>query len=779
MWKAIISGLENRKLDESLIKEIEEYALKEPWTDLAVQQQPPFDKISVDLQTFFSAVIQPLVASRSDSLKIMDFIVVLGLLLPALDPMQFTTEYLESLLMPILDESQDAQIRASVCRTLSTLTHLQIDPQTHPEHHQKLLFSITRLVEACGRRTADLKSIDSRIAASAIVRTTNKVFCKALYNVKRLKHQSNTLSLDHIVYEFGMSQPLQFYAILDHLCYNPANRLQAFMLLKTFLILEDAPTFFLIDASLFDNIINSCLVDTEAAVFLTALSILAIMLPIVSTKCCPYYQKLLTIFLRAVLWEVYCPLMGDEPQSVTLEASHVLNSVSMGVIQRTIDNYFTMVYAMFPCSTLEYLRHLMKSPVLNISAIVKARSDASVLPAVVDPLQERRSQIAESSDVDEDYVVCERLKALIARHRIHMQVLYCSPEDEIKKPWFATKEASEIMIESMEMRVDLDAPRFDGNEESQEDDSLDAVTRQVLHLDSILNSQAANLSQSPTKTGSEHLQLVHYYLILNDCFFKECMRQYHVMYIRKIRKQAMENAVRYSSVENMSLRLKVKGNELNLVKQLVARQRNEFALVKDRYRKSEDELFKRLREVKDESRKLAEDLSGLTQRCNEFEQEKKKVGYELQLANKKLLFAEANAVIAKQDSEHLRQLEMLISDYEAKLLLLQTSDHNVNEKDSSYQNLQSQNYTLKTLLQSADSEIEALRQNALACNRNAGQLETQAREIDALKTAIKEKDAKIEHLRNVWVAQVKTQKESYEGLRKLNLHLQVCEFLWD
>lgn len=113
--------------------------------------------------------------------------------------------------------------------------------------------------------------------------------------------------IEEIIFEFGLLQPLIFYDLLNEMAIDTSTRLESFLLLKSFIVISGAPTYYLIDSILFNSVVHSAMIDTELAVFTTALSILTILLPIVAFKACPLINQLMYIIFRAVQWEINYP----------------------------------------------------------------------------------------------------------------------------------------------------------------------------------------------------------------------------------------------------------------------------------------------------------------------------------------------------------------------------------------------------------------------------------------------------------------------------------------
>ena len=173
--------------------------------------------------------------------------------------------------------------------------------------------------------------------------------------------------LEFVLFSFGMGKPLLFYELLNEMAVDSTTRLHSLMLLKSFLILENAPTYYLIDSELYKTVITLALIDTDASIFLTAITILTILLPIVATKAVAHLDQLVDILLSGIDWELSYPtlLAQHSPKRDTGSSTPTIDDIlswhSVNAVTNCINQYFTVLYGMFPCNVLEALGHFLKS----------------------------------------------------------------------------------------------------------------------------------------------------------------------------------------------------------------------------------------------------------------------------------------------------------------------------------------------------------------------------------------------------------------------------------
>ena len=110
--------------------------------------------------------------------------------------------------------------------------------------------------------------------------------------------------LENAIFCFGMANPLVFYDLLNKKALTPATRLSAFLLLKSFIVLEDSPVYYLAESSLHETIFKSALYDTEACTKLTSASLLTIVLPILNKRSLPLLGSALKIIIDLIRWGI-------------------------------------------------------------------------------------------------------------------------------------------------------------------------------------------------------------------------------------------------------------------------------------------------------------------------------------------------------------------------------------------------------------------------------------------------------------------------------------------
>jgi hypothetical protein len=126
---------------------------------------------------------------------------------------------------------------------------------------------------------------------------------------------------------------------------------------------------------------------------------------------------------------------------------------------------------------------------------------------------------------------------------------------ERESPWFMNKEASEIAIKCFSMRKKEIIQDFQWK--TGEPTTLADVAQTIVDLNRFLYGPLYQ-THIPEDNSYQKQYLdpaailkVFYVILINECFFKECMRQYHVMNIRESRKLEISSQFQLSRIENM------------------------------------------------------------------------------------------------------------------------------------------------------------------------------------------------------------------------------------
>ncbi|KAL2912830.1 hypothetical protein HK105_207717 [Polyrhizophydium stewartii] len=563
--------------------------------------------------------------------------------------------------------------------------------------------------------------------------------------------QSRTLPvLERVLFDFGMDQPHVFYALLNELALSPATRLRALMLLKTFLVLEGAPTYYLIEAPLLETVMGASLVDTDAATLLTAVAILTVMLPIMSARAVPRIDGLIQVLVRMMQWELTFPAvlrMLDEaeaalalreqgaaggapaaikgaelsagaqlplPLPLPATAKAALAVFTVDAARRVIDNLYTVVYGMFPANVIGRLQQILApgSTLLERMLAQTRDADRPRLAAVADPLAPLRRRAYDEVEMDEDERIKARITRLARDHRLHPDIITTTVARELQEPWFVRLEASEVMVRCMGLRADSHATPVapppmpmppptsaDPAGSDPAEENLRACIRQVALMDRTLHAHMADwrgpLASRPDgdsdaseaadavpagpaassvlgRDGAELLRL-HYFVLMNESFFKECMRQYHMMHIRQLRKMVYDKGFQEASVQNLHIRFKHQTLELTATRKAVGQMRRDEARMVDIHRKTKHEVERSNKEARHAVRQMQEQMQALQDASERLAAEREELVRRVAECERVISAQESLLLLARQEREKLREYEAAVPELQARVLAEQSA----------------------------------------------------------------------------------------------------------
>jgi hypothetical protein len=480
-WKQIYA-----KLDNFSDAELESWASKNLWNDADSKHE----RIAQDLQ----------------QVNTPDLLRILSCLAPSLHPVKLLRNYFSLLTSVLLDrnESLDRIAQSTKIATLALKTEDE-SLTGDIKAFAKQFFGC--LVHESGIRWSTFEGITGHPKADQIALDPSRI-----------------PRLEFVLFSFGMARPLIFYALLNDLAKEPETRLQALMLLKTFLILEGAPTYYLIDSELYKTVIISALCDTETSLFLTSVTILTIILPIVATKAVVHLDELISILILSLKFELsFRSMIAKISSSIGNHGKNIndiLRHHSINYTRFCVNQFFTVVYGMFPCNVLHTLSVILKGQSWKTTI-----HQSSLIP-VHDPFKEWRID-----DQDGGNALSVRIKELIASHRCHLNVLCSDISQERDNPWFMNKESSEIMITCFDLECSdsFSAERMEKRERFIGDiaDHILSLNRQLYGDLYRTESTTLPVIDRNSEKDSVALLKIFYTILMNENFFKECMRQYH------------------------------------------------------------------------------------------------------------------------------------------------------------------------------------------------------------------------------------------------------------
>ncbi|KAJ3275335.1 hypothetical protein HDV01_000627 [Terramyces sp. JEL0728] len=533
--------LELLQADPLVLEEMESFALQNSWNP---EEKNDFDKYIAQLQN----IPEPTKLRALQALQ------------PAFEPGRFILDHYDYLTAIILNPP-DLESGAIATKLLASCFRTYVPPD--PEFQITLTSAARKLLDTYVNETQHRwKTFEHIVAGQSIFE----------YNIPL--DPNRIPKLEYVAFQYGMTNPLSFYNLLNELAVNVETRLHAFILLKQFLIVDDAPTYYLIDAELFGTVISSAFHDTDVCIFQTAITIITIFLPIVAVKSVSKLDDLLSILITAIRWEIWYPLVLKYASATFKEKDHtkeeeeynmdrVLLNHSIGAIKTCVLQFYTVLYGMFPCNVLsclsEYLSGKFNPPKKNEN-----------FQAAPDPLRKYLEAAKKSVQWDENQYISRRIEELVQSHKCCIKSILSTVDKERSEPWFLKQEPSEIIIECFQLYV----KEFDTDIQliTKEFETLDEVSATVMRINTFLHGPIIQPDlEMKLETAINNLELA---TAKNKEFKEELERlQKKQVYfenessiqIEKLKSEVESKSVQINALTNTNESLKVEIEELQTV----------------------------------------------------------------------------------------------------------------------------------------------------------------------------------------------------------------------
>ncbi|KAJ3323166.1 hypothetical protein HDV06_002178 [Boothiomyces sp. JEL0866] len=732
-----------RKLQELLsaetldFGELESFALHNTWNP---DDKSDLDKLSKQLQSL----------PENDKLK------VLQVLQPAFEPGRFILDHYDYLISIVLNPS-NLESGEAATKLLADTFRTYVPPDT--EYQATLTVAARKILDTYVIETQGRWNTFEQIVAG-----------KSVFEYNIPLDPNRIPKLEYVAFQYGMSNPLSFYNLLNELAVKVETRLHAFILLKLFLIVEDTPTYYLIDAELFGTIISSAVNDTDICIFQTAVTIITIFLPIVAVKSVSKLDDLLFILITAIKWEIWYPLVlkhasktkeGKETEGQGIyDMDEILLNHSIGAIRTCVQQYYTVLYGMFPCNVLSYMSEYLNGncPPPNITA------PFGVAP---DSLRKYFESARSSAQFDEKYYITQRIEQLIQSHKCHLNSILSTVNKERIEPWFLKKEPSDIIIACFQLYV----KEFESDIEliTKELETLDEVSAAIMRINTFLHGPIIqsdlplNHSKADDEFNSVMFFRIYYFILMNEAFFKECMRQYHIMHIRNLRKLGFESEVEARAVENAELKLKSAINELESTISKNKELKDELDRLQRKQVYFENESNTQLEKLKYEVELKTVQVNSLTNKCEALKVEVK----ELKAANDSL---------QSYNPGLLNNLQMHNEKLKSEIEILKNSNIPVETKAEDRSELDAQIFVLQKRLQDCAFEIDMLKAKIDDLSQTERDYNNLKEEFSKCRTELDQKVKAGEEMSLLFSEELKAQEARYETVKKIMLQYQ-CKLM--
>ncbi|KAJ7285718.1 hypothetical protein C8J57DRAFT_1285608 [Mycena rebaudengoi] len=369
------------------------------------------------------------------------FLAVLHHLRPVLPAVSVISSWFDLVLRPALREPKLPAIAVNHARDLVLFALSSDDPRwvdkiTEFRRHLVELYLLDAFNEGSGDDVIEWAELDS------------------LQREKKTRWKSN---LEDILQSWGQERPSDFMSEINTHFAVPSSRLQLLILLNLYV---SGPSFQSVGAAvlashpLMSSLLYSITLDKSSTLCTISLSLIIKLLPIFAVEACPGLKsilpKLLAILARIMCWkerpplstqtsaEDGVPVVEQQLEEDTGPALHVRDDLSWEVLELSFDStvssapsprqFFTVLYYLFPCNVLRFLR----APVLHLT---KNNVESPYTVSWDEVLDEKK--------------IRSKSETLLRTHACHPLIIWRDAADEIARPDFWTEyDVARIVSES-------------------------------------------------------------------------------------------------------------------------------------------------------------------------------------------------------------------------------------------------------------------------------------------------------------------------------------------
>ncbi|ORY01089.1 hypothetical protein K493DRAFT_312581 [Basidiobolus meristosporus CBS 931.73] len=261
-------------------------------------------------------------------------------------------------------------------------------------------------------------------------------------------------NLEKILLSYGSLHIKDFFVVINEYFVKRASRLQVLVLLVNFLRRQDIHVHYITQSTLLDSIIQSLLIDTSVTTLTMGLTVLSMLLPHIVPVLPALLPKLLVIISRMLCWGRDKSNANEEKSTTNWEIDEA--SMDEDLIAPNASVVFTLVYGIFPCNLIKFIR----SPTEYVELYQAAMESESKFPWIEEDTDQLRS----------------KAQTYLSQHISHPNFVISDVASELKNisQWFKL-EPSDIVVECLKYHGPSKAQQY---LQSQADAASDLIKRQ-------------------------------------------------------------------------------------------------------------------------------------------------------------------------------------------------------------------------------------------------------------------------------------------------------------
>ncbi|KAI8629534.1 hypothetical protein F5Y19DRAFT_475520 [Xylariaceae sp. FL1651] len=218
--------------------------------------------------------------------------------------------------------------------------------------------------------TADDGQDTSSFAGGAAVPLAEKVMLIWFQETERLPKSLDSFQdfkekqLRETLLLYGKKRPKDFMTVIDKFVCQKAHRINALLLLSSFVQSQPPHLYLILQTPLFGNLLNCLQRDTSTTVISLALTALTMVLPHVPSSLVPHLPTLFNIYARLLFWErelsSHVTFEADKERRLSPNAlawdKYLFSPDADDTTVSQLSYYFTILYGLYPINFMDYIR---------------------------------------------------------------------------------------------------------------------------------------------------------------------------------------------------------------------------------------------------------------------------------------------------------------------------------------------------------------------------------------------------------------------------------------
>ncbi|KAJ3053759.1 hypothetical protein HK097_003443 [Rhizophlyctis rosea] len=353
---------------------------------------------------------------------------------------------------------------------------------------------------------------------------------------------------------------------------------------------------------------------------------------------------------------------------------------------------------------------------------------------------------------------------------------------ELSDPWFREKSPHEIVVFCQSLQIgriestnsETLSPASVEQNEIDTQGLLRTIMTNNLQLRQAISEFTVDPSASVPDSSPVAVPDLQRLLLVNEVNFELCMRQYYMQHISKLKKAMISEEIREADREGVYAKLKFQTQELTTTQQALERHRHEAATVRERQRKHEDDLTKRLRAARDQVNALREKADSWKGLAEEREKDVDEMRKEVLRKEACITDLQSELELTLRDTERLRECESALDALTKRMMEGDTPNKDALAAERA--NITGQLRALELQIESASHEIsnlkDSLASSTASCDAATARSEDLERSVTQLESDLESSRKALEKQRAVSSEHIKAVEATYRIAKGLNAQLQ-------